>query len=83
MYCSKNFNILEKLVWPSHEIKKVGGILAKPAPIKGKIITTETLYLVTTFIKMIIFSKVPEKKGFVSVSKGENKQKLCNMQKAL
>ena len=27
--------------------KKVGGILAKPAPKKGKTITIETLYLVT------------------------------------
>ena len=32
MYCSEYFNILEYLVWTSHEIKKVGKILAKPAP---------------------------------------------------
>ena len=47
MYCSEYFNILEYLVWTSHEIKKVGEILAKPAPKKGKAITTETLHLVT------------------------------------
>ena len=47
MYCSEYFNIFEYLVWTSHEIKKVGGILAKPAPKKGKTITTETLHLVT------------------------------------
>ena len=35
------------LVWTSHEIKKVVGILAKPVPKKGKSFTTETLHLVT------------------------------------
>ena len=34
MYCSEYFNILEYLVSTSHEIKKVGEILAKPAPEK-------------------------------------------------
>ena len=47
MYCSEYFNVFEYFVWTSHEIKKVGGILAKPAPIKGKTITTQTLDLVT------------------------------------
>ena len=36
MYCSEYFNILEYLVWTSHEIKKVGETLAKPAFKKGK-----------------------------------------------
>ena len=40
MYCSEYFNVFE--------IKKVGGILAKPAPKKRKTITTETLHLVTS-----------------------------------
>ena len=47
IYCSEYFNVFEYLVWTSHEIQKVGGILAKPAPKKGKTITTETLHLVT------------------------------------
>ena len=47
MYCSENFNVFEYLVWLSHEIKKVGGILGQPAPNKVKTITTETLHLVT------------------------------------
>ena len=34
MYCSEYFNVFEHLVWTSHEIKKVGGILAKLAPKK-------------------------------------------------
>ena len=36
MYCSEYFNILECLVLTSHKIKKVGEILAKPAPEKRK-----------------------------------------------
>ena len=57
MYCSEYFNILEYLVWTSHEIKKVGEILAKPAPKKGKTITTETLHLVTNFYEDDNFSR--------------------------
>ena len=37
MYCSRYFNVFESLVWTSHKIKKVGGILAKPAPKKEKL----------------------------------------------
>ena len=37
MHCSKYFNVFESLVWTSHEIKKLGGILAKPAPKKEKL----------------------------------------------
>ena len=36
MYCSEYFNVLEYLVLTSHEIKKLGEILAKPAPEKRK-----------------------------------------------
>ena len=43
MYCSEYFNVFEYLAWTSHEIKKVGGILVKPAPKKGKPISTETI----------------------------------------
>ena len=32
MYCSEYFNVREYLVLSSHEIKKVGETLAKPAP---------------------------------------------------
>ena len=46
MYCSEYFNVFEYFVWTSHEIKKVGGMLAKSAPKKKKTITTETLHLV-------------------------------------
>ena len=45
-YCSEYLNVFEYLVGASHEIKKVGEILAKTAPKKGKTITTEILHLV-------------------------------------
>ena len=57
MYCSEYFNVFEYLVWTSHEIKKVGEILAKPAPKKGKTITTETLHLVTNVYEDDNFSR--------------------------
>ena len=56
MYCSEYFNIFEYFVWLSHEIKKLGEILAKPAPKKRKTITTETLNLVTNVFEDENFS---------------------------
>ena len=40
MYCSECFNVFQYLVWTLHEIKDVDGSLAKPAPKKGKTITS-------------------------------------------
>ena len=57
MYWSEYFNVFEYLVWTSHEIKKVGGILAKPAPKKGKTITAEILHLVTNIYEDDNFSR--------------------------
>ena len=57
MYCSECFNVFEYLVGTSHEIEKVGGVLAKPAAKKGKPITTETLHLVTNAYEDESFSK--------------------------
>ena len=56
MNCSEYFNVFEYLVWTSHEIEKVGGMLAKPAPKKGKAITTETIHLITNVYEYYIFS---------------------------
>ena len=51
-------------------MKKVGGILAKPAPKKAKTINTETLHLVTNVYEDDNFSRqVPEKKDYVTSSK--------------
>ena len=57
MYCSEYFNVFEYLVWTSHEIKKVGGMLAKSAPKKEQTITTETLHLVKSVYKDGNFSR--------------------------
>ena len=57
MYCSKYFNIIEYFVSTSHEIIKEDQILGKPAPKKGKAITTETLQLVTKVSEDDNFSK--------------------------
>ena len=84
MYCSEYFNVFEYIVGTSYEIKNVSGILAKPVPKKGQNITTETLHLVTNVYEDDDFSsQVPEKKDHVSVSKGVDSQKLCNLQKSL
>ena len=88
MYCSEYFNVFEYLVWASHEIKKVGELLAKPAPKKRKkTIATEKLRLITNFYDDGSFSRyVPEKKDYISASKGVDKQRfatcksLCNLQ---
>ena len=72
LYCSEYFNVSESLVWTSNEIIKIGGILAKTAPKKGKTITTETLHLVTNVYKDENFTRsLPEKNGV-------HNQKLCN-----
>ena len=57
MYCSEYFNVIEYLAWTSHEIEKVDGILAEPAPKKRKTIATETLHLVANVYKGGIFSR--------------------------
>ena len=77
MYCSKYFTVFEYLVWTSHEIKKVVAILAKPAPEKGKTITTVTLNLVTNVYEDDNLSRyVHEKKDYVSASKVVHKKNL-------
>ena len=65
-------------------MKKLGGILAKPAPKKEKTITTETLHLATNVYEDDNFRrKLPEKKEYVSVSKGVHKQNFSSLQKSL
>ena len=57
MYCSEYFNLFEYGVWTSHEIKKVGEILAKTDPKKGKPITPETLHLLNNVYEDENFSR--------------------------
>ena len=67
IYCSEYFNVFEYFDWTSHEIKKLDGILAKPAPKKGKTITTETPYLVINSYEDDNFSGYkPGKKDYVA-----------------
>ena len=55
--------------------------MAKPAPKKGKTITTETLHLVINLCEDGNFSRyMPEKKDYISVSKGVHNQNLCYLQ---
>ena len=70
-----------------NEINKVGGILAKAAPKKGKTITTEKFHLVANACEDDNFSrKVPEKRDYVNLGEGVHKQNfaacksLCNLQ---
>ena len=63
-------------------------MLAKPAPKKGKTITTETFHLATNVYEDDNFSKqVTETKDYVSLNKGVHKKNiatsksLCNLQK--
>ena len=56
MYYWVYFNVFEHL-WNSYKIKKVGKILAKPAPKITKNITTETLRLVTNVYQDENFSR--------------------------
>ena len=67
MYCSEYFDVFEYFAWTSHEIKKIDGILEKPAPKKGKTITTEIPYLVINSYEDDNFSGYkPGKKDYVA-----------------
>ena len=81
IYCSEWFNVFEYLHMKlKNQVRYQQDLLLK----KGKIITTETLHLVTNVYEDGNFcTQVPEKKDYVSVSKGVHKQKLCNLQKSL
>ena len=80
----KVFNVFDSFYELHMKSRKVGGILAKTSPKKGKTITTETLHLLTNVYEDGNFSRqVSEKKDYVSMSKGVHNQKLCNLQKSL
>ena len=50
-YALKQFDVSEYLIQAVRELKKVGGILAKPAPENGKTLSQETLDPVQSFYK--------------------------------
>ena len=69
-YASKQFDESEYSIRTAHELKKVGGILAKPAPQKDKTLAQETLDLVQSFYEDNEYSlQMPGKKDCVYRSK--------------
>ena len=79
----EHFNVSEYLVRTARELKKVKGILAKPAQKQGKVISQNTIDLVLSMYADDEFScQMPAKKDYVSIAKGVHKQKclvLCNL----
>ena len=82
-YCAEDFIVPEYLVRTASELKKVKGILAKPAQKQGKVISQNTIDLVLSMYEDDGFSlQIPGKKDYVSIAKGVHKQKrlvLCNL----
>ena len=84
-YASKQFDVSEYLVKyeTARELKKVGGILAKPAPKNCKTLSQETLNLVQSFYEDDEYSRqMPGSKDYVSIDWNVHKQKrlvLCNV----
>ena len=67
-YASTQFNVSEYLIRTAHELQKVGEILAKPVPKKGKTLPQETLDLVQSFYEDDEYSRqMPGKKDYVSI----------------
>ena len=62
-YCAEHFNVSEYLVRTARELKKVKGILAKPAQKQGKVISQNTIDLVLSMYEDNEFScQMPCKK---------------------
>ena len=82
-HCAEHFNVSEYLVRTPKELKKVKGILAKPAQKQGKVISQNTIDLVLSMYEDDEFScQMPGKKDYVSIAKGVHKQKhlvLCTL----
>ena len=82
-YESKQFDVSEYLIRTAPELKKVGEILAKPVPKKGKTLPQETLDLFWSFYEDDEYSRqMPGKKDYVSISWNVHKQKQlfpCNL----
>ena len=75
-YCAEHFNVSEYLVRTARELKKVKGILAKPAQKQGKVIFQNTIDLVLSMYEDDEFSRqMSGKKDYVSIAKGVHKQK--------
>ena len=81
MYYSEYFKVFGYLVWTSDGTKKIGTILAKPAPKKRKSYHDWSTLSGNKCLSRLQFQYVgARKKNYVSESKGVYKQKLCNLQ---
>ena len=56
-YCAEHFNVSEYLVRTARELKKIKGILAKPAQKQGKVISQNTIDLVLSMYEDDEFSR--------------------------
>ena len=52
-YCAEHFNVSEYVVSTARELKKVKGILAKPAQKQGKVISQNTIVLCLACMRMM------------------------------
>ena len=84
MYCSDILMSLKTLFELHMKSKKQMEYQQNLLLEKGKTITTETLHLAGNVYEDDNFRRqVPEKKDYVSKSKGVHKQNLCNLKKSL
>ena len=68
-YCAEHFNVSKYLVRTARELKKVKGILAKPAQKQGKVISRNTIDLLLSMYEDDEFSRqMPGKKDYVSIA---------------
>ena len=75
-YASKQFDVSEYLIQTARELKKLGRIMTKPAPKKGKTLPQETLDLVQSFYEDDEYAQqMPGKKDHVSIDGNVQKQK--------
>ena len=52
-YCAEHFNVSEYVVSTARELKKVKGILGKPAQKQGKVISQNTIVLCLACMRMM------------------------------
>ena len=82
-YRAEHFNVSEYLVRTASELKKIKGILAKPAQKQRKVTSQNTTDLVLSMYDNDELScQMPGKKDYLSIAKGVHKQKslvLCNL----
>ena len=78
--CAQFFNVSEYVVRTARDLKKDKGILAKPSPKRGKILSPEIVEKVIQTYEDDEFSRqLPGKKDYVSISKGHPQAKTTDI----